>query len=59
MRLCDSDIIAALDSGNIAIEPPPDDRAISGVSVDLRLGHQFRVFSTHTIPFIVKIILNR
>jgi len=52
MRLCDSDIIAALDSGEIAIEPPPDDRAISGVSVDLCLGHQFRVFSTHTIPFI-------
>ena len=52
MRLCDSDIIAALDAGRIAIDPRPDDRSISGVSVDLRLGHRFRVFSTHTIPFI-------
>jgi dCTP deaminase len=25
---------------------------ISGVSVDLRLGHRFRVFSSHTIPYI-------
>jgi len=52
MRLCDSDIIAALDGGRIRIEPRPDDRAVSGVSVDLRLGHRFRVFSSHTIPFI-------
>lgn len=52
MRLCDSDIIAALNDGHIAIEPRPDDRVISGVSVDLRLGHKFRVFSSHTIPFI-------
>ena len=52
MRLCDSDIIAALDEGRIAIEPRPADRVISGVSIDLRLGHQFRVFSSHTIPFI-------
>ena len=52
MRLCDSDIIAALNEQRIRIEPRPDDRAISGVSVDLRLGHRFRVFSSHTIPFI-------
>jgi len=52
MRLCDSDIIAALNEERIQILPRPDDRAISGVSVDLRLGHRFRVFSSHTIPFI-------
>lgn len=52
MRLCDRDIIAALDEGRIGLEPPPDPRGISGVSVDLRLGDRFRVFSTHTIPFI-------
>ena len=52
MRLCDSDIIAALNQERINILPRPDDRAISGVSVDLRLGHRFRVFSSHTIAFI-------
>lgn len=52
MRLCDSDIIAALDQQRIRIEPRPEDRAITGVSVDLRLGHRFRVFSSHTIPYI-------
>jgi dCTP deaminase len=52
MRLCDSDIIDALDRGRIVIDPAPDAQVISGVSVDLRLGHRFRVFSSHTIPFI-------
>jgi dCTP deaminase len=52
MRLCDSDIIAALNQERLRIEPRPDDRVVSGVSVDLRLGHRFRVFSSHTIPFI-------
>jgi dCTP deaminase len=52
MRLCDRDIIAALEEGRIRIDPRPVDRVISGVSVDLRLGHRFRVFSSHTIAFI-------
>ena len=52
MRLCDRDIIKSLDEGHISITPRPDNAKISGVSVDLRLGHQFRVFSSHTIPFI-------
>lgn len=52
MRLCDRDIVAALDQGRIRIEPRPDDRVVSGVSVDLRLGHRFRVFSSHAIPYI-------
>ena len=52
MRLCDRDIIKSLDEGHISITPRPDNTKISGVSVDLRLGHQFRVFSSHTIPYI-------
>jgi len=52
MRLCDRDIIKSLDEGHISITPRPGNTKISGVSVDLRLGHQFRVFSSHTIPFI-------
>ena len=52
MRLCDRDIIAELDNGRIKVEPRPDNEEISGVSVDLRLGDRFRVFSSHTTPFI-------
>jgi dCTP deaminase len=52
MRLCDSDIIAAMNAGRIGIDPRPEDRVISGVSIDLCLGHRFRVFSSHTIPYI-------
>jgi len=52
MRLCDRDIIKSLDEGHLSITPRPDNTKISGVSVDLRLGHQFRVFSSHTIPYI-------
>ncbi len=52
MRLCDRDIIAAMEEERIRIDPRPDDRVISGVSVDLRLGHRFRVFSSHTIAYI-------
>lgn len=52
MRLSDVDIIRALDQKEIGIDPCPDVSTISGVSVDLRLGHRFRVFSAHTIPYI-------
>lgn len=52
MRLCDRDIIAELDKGRIKVDPRPDNEEISGVSVDLRLGDRFRVFSSHTTPFI-------
>jgi len=52
MRLSDRDIIAALNAGRIGIDPRPEDRVVSGVSVDLCLGHRFRVFSSHTIPYI-------
>ncbi len=52
MRLCDRDILAALDQGRIAIEPRPEDGKVSGVSIDLRLGNRFRVFSSHNTPYI-------
>lgn len=52
MRLCDRDIIAALDSGRIGIEPRPGDEKVSGVSIDLHLGSRFRVFSSHNTPYI-------
>ncbi|MDH5324175.1 MAG: dCTP deaminase [Gammaproteobacteria bacterium] len=52
MRLCDRDILAAFAQGRIKVDPRPDDNAISGVSVDLRLGRRFRNFSSHGIPFI-------
>jgi dCTP deaminase len=52
MRLSDSDIEAALASGYITITPQPDNSKIKGISVDLRLGHQFRVFTDHNTGFI-------
>jgi len=52
MRLCDRDITAYLAQGKIGITPAPDADMISGVSVDIRLGHKFRVFQAHTAPFI-------
>jgi len=52
MRLCDRDIKRYLDEGLIRIDPMPDYDRISGVSVDVRLGHEFRVFQDHTAPYI-------
>ena len=52
MRLSDRDIIAALDSGKIQVEPRPDNDHISGVSVDLSLGNSFRVFNDHVAPYV-------
>lgn len=52
MRLSDRDIIEALNAGHIGIDPRPNDEKISGVTVDLHLGDRFRVFSSHTIPYI-------
>ncbi len=52
MRLCDRDIIAAMDEGRIRITPRPAVERINGVSVDLLLGNRFRVFSSHATPFI-------
>lgn len=52
MRLCDTHIEEHLDSGKLVITPRPAQSAISGVSVDIRLGNEFRVFSEHTMPYI-------
>jgi dCTP deaminase len=52
MRLSDRDIEKSLADGNIIIEPQPDISMISGVSVDIRLGNEFRVFKEHTAPYI-------
>lgn len=52
MRLSDKDIEECLSSGKISIEPQPDSSMISGVSVDIRLGNEFRVFKEHTAPYI-------
>lgn len=52
MRLSDKHIIEALDTGKITIEPRPKPDAISGCTVDLRLGNFFRVFRDHAAPYI-------
>lgn len=52
MRLCDTHIEEYLDSGKLVITPRPAQSAISGVSVDIRLGNEFRVFNEHTMPYI-------
>ncbi|AUH01511.1 dCTP deaminase [Pectobacteriaceae bacterium CE70] len=52
MRLCDRDIERWLDDGRLVITPRPPQERINGATVDVRLGHQFRVFCGHTAPFI-------
>ncbi len=52
MRLCDRDIIKAFSQQRISMNPMPSEEAISGVSVDLKLGHQFRTFSSHKTAYV-------
>jgi len=52
MRLSDKDIEQSIRNGDIVITPTPDISMISGVSVDIRLGNEFRVFKDHTVPYI-------
>ncbi|WP_158968567.1 dCTP deaminase [Paraglaciecola sp. L3A3] len=52
MRLCDKDIYQHLLDGKIKITPQPDYTEISGVTVDMRLGSKFRVFESHSAPYI-------
>lgn len=52
MRLCDKDIETLIEQEKIVIVPRPDSSMISGVSVDIRLGNEFRVFQDHTAPYI-------
>ncbi len=49
MRLSDGDILERLNQNSIQLEPRPDDSAIAGISVDLRLDHRFRVFSNNSV----------
>src|SRR3989338_662453 len=53
MILSDTDIKKKLENGEIKIDPMPDLKvALSTVSVDLRLGHDFMVYKTTSSPFI-------
>lgn len=49
MRLSDGDIEQRLEDKSIIIEPQPENHAIAGISVDLRLDHRFRVFSNNSV----------
>ena len=51
MILSDGSIREQLEAGRIVVEPLGD-RAIQPSSVDVRVGHQFRVFANHRHPFI-------
>ncbi|RUO60228.1 dCTP deaminase [Pseudidiomarina insulisalsae] len=52
MRLTDEQIEQYLDRGLIGIEPRPLSADISGVTVDIHLGNEFRVLQDHAAPFI-------
>ena len=52
MRLSDRDLKNYLSEGIIKMSPSPDLSSIKGVSVDLRLGHSFRVYSGHVAPYV-------
>ena len=52
MRLCDRDIERYLEEGKICIDPMPGQDMISGVSVDIRLGHKFRSFTAYALSLI-------
>src|ERR671916_810992 len=53
MVLSDRDILAALTTGRIKIDPAPDlDVQLGSVSVDFRLGHTFMVFEHSRHSFI-------
>ncbi|MBE2893810.1 dCTP deaminase [Spirabiliibacterium falconis] len=52
MRLCDRDIEKYLDDGIIRLDPRPDNDKINGATVDVRLGHSFRVFREYSAPYI-------
>lgn len=52
MRLTDRQILSYLDAQRIAIDPRPKTEDISGVTVDIHLGNEFRVLEDHAAPFI-------
>ncbi len=52
MRLNDRQIEEYLASGKIGLDPMPDVADISGVTVDIHLGNEFRVLQDHAAAFI-------
>ncbi|RWU12098.1 dCTP deaminase [Pseudidiomarina gelatinasegens] len=52
MRLTDGQIEEYLDDGRIGLEPRPLSEDISGVTVDIHLGNEFRVLQDHAAAFI-------
>ncbi len=52
MRLSDRHIKEHLAEQRIVIMPTPSPEAISGLTVDLRLGKKFRVFQDHAAPYV-------
>ncbi|MCL5255893.1 MAG: dCTP deaminase [Gammaproteobacteria bacterium] len=52
MRLTDGQIEQYLADGLIGIEPAPNPKDITGVTVDIHLGDSFRVLQDHAAPYI-------
>nr|WP_274601931.1 dCTP deaminase [Vibrio sp. S11_S32] len=50
--MCDRDIKKYMAEGKITMTPAPSEDSISGLTVDVRLGHKFRVFNDHCAPYI-------
>lgn len=59
MILSDRDLRERLAKGDLVVDPLDDpDVQIQPASIDLRLGHEFRVFRTPHIPFIDPLVAN-
>ena len=52
MRLTDTEIEQHLAEGKIGVTPAPKATDISGVTLDIHLGNEFRVLQDHAAPFI-------
>lgn len=52
MRLTDGQIESYLDDGRIVLDPRPAPEDISGVTVDIHLGNEFRVLQDHAAAYI-------
>lgn len=52
MRLSDGDIIKKIASGEIQIDPAPDEVCFGSFSVDVRLGNIFQTFQLGQTPFL-------
>ena len=52
MRLTDQQIIKAIENKEIQITPKISKQKITGVSLDISLGNEFRTFNVHKAPFL-------